>query len=170
MAYYHVLLSFHETSENPRCVLADLSEEELRKRFVTPYRRGKDVLCGNEVVDVSRISKVTIVCTADTSTNELKRIQEKSRRETEEFNRTARGVKLVDLGRGHNLEDIGEAGVDVTSTYISGPPGYGDTSSVVTAVVNHPWGLSHCNWSDCDGLCVVVRVELNGEHLAHPPP
>lgn len=42
-------------------------------------------------------------------------------------------------GRGHNLEDISEAGEDVTSTFISGPPGHGNKWTVVAAALNHPW-------------------------------
>jgi hypothetical protein len=65
-------------------MFADLSESELRTRFVTPYRRGKDFLCGSEVVEVSLKKTVSIIRTTNRSDEELKRIQEKSRKEIEE--------------------------------------------------------------------------------------
>jgi hypothetical protein len=120
-------------------MFADLSEKELRTRFVAPYRRGKDLLCGSEVVAVSRIRTVGIVRTADTSDRELKRIQEKSRKETDQLNRSSTSVVFLDLGRGYNLEEISEAGQDVTSTFILSPPGHGDRRTVVAAVLNHSW-------------------------------
>jgi hypothetical protein len=106
-------------------------------RFVAPYRRGKNILCGREVVEVSRIRTVSIVRTADTSETELKRIDEERFKKDEEFNRSSRSVVVLHLG--YKLEDIGEAGEDVTSTFILGPPGHGDRWTVVAAVLNHPW-------------------------------
>jgi hypothetical protein len=138
-AYYHVLVSFQDEPKTVRCLFADLSEKELRTRFVAPYRRGKDLLCGTEVVAVSRIRTVGIVRTADTSDIELKRIQEKSRKETEQLNRSSTSVVFLDLGRGYNLEDVSEASEDVTSTFILGPPGHGDRWTVLAAVLNNPW-------------------------------
>ena len=40
----------------------------------------------------------------------VKRIQDKSRKENDEFNRSSASVILFDLGRGNSLEDISEAG------------------------------------------------------------
>jgi hypothetical protein len=96
VAYYHALLSLQDEPKTVRCMFADLSESELRTRFVTPYRRGKNFLCGSEVVEVSRIKTVSIIRTTNRSDEELKRIQEKSRKETEELNRNS--TSLVFLG------------------------------------------------------------------------
>ena len=137
--YYHVVLRFADAPEKDSCVFTDLSEKELRERFVKPYRRGKSFMTGSDaVVDSMRIRQTTIVCTNDRSEVELRRIQEKSRREIDELNRTSRHVVFMDLGRGYVPEDITEAGVNVTATFVSGPPGEGDGWSVVTAIINHP--------------------------------
>jgi len=139
MPYYHVLLSFQDEPTTVRCMFADLSEKALRTRFVVPYRRGKNFLSGSEVVEVSRIKTIKIVRTADTSDKELKSIQAKSKKEIDELNRNAESVVFLGLGRGYNLEDITEAGEDVTTTFIVGPPGHGDKWTVVATVLNHPW-------------------------------
>ena len=93
----------------------------------------------DEVVRVSHISKVRIVRTVDTSDLELKGIQEKGKRDLDELNRTSRGVVFLGPVSGYSLDDIGETGDDVTSTFILGPPGHGDKWTVVAAVLNHPW-------------------------------
>jgi hypothetical protein len=139
MSYYHVLLSFHDAPQELRCMLFDLSEQELRARFLVPYRRGKNLLCGNEVVASSRINRVSIVRTDDSSANELKKIQEKSWKDIQDFNRESQSLVLLDLGHGYHLEDITEAGEDVTSALILRPPGDGDRWMLAAAALNPPW-------------------------------
>jgi hypothetical protein len=138
MSYHHVLLSFQDEPQKVRCIFADLSENDLRTRFVSPYRRGKNILCAGEVIETSRIKTVRIIRTENESEKELKKIQEQSKRDRDEFNRNS-AVVLVSLGAGYELEDISEAGEDVTSAFILGPPGDGDRWTVVAAVLNHPW-------------------------------
>ncbi len=139
MPYYHVLLTFQAKPDSVRCMFSDLSERELEERFLAPYRRGKSFMCGNEVVESSKIQKVTVVKTPRPSAAELKDIQTKSRKEVEEFNRTSSSMVLISPGRGYDADDIAEAGEDVTASFISGPPGHGGHWGVVSAVVNHPW-------------------------------
>jgi hypothetical protein len=138
MSYYHVLLRFQDEPNNVRCVLSDLSEKQLRTQFVRPYRRGKNILCGREVVDISRIKIINIIRTTDTSDIELKRIQEKSRAENEQRNRSSSLLVVMVLGRGYQLEDISLAGEDVTSKFIVDVPGH-DRWTVVAEILNHKW-------------------------------
>jgi hypothetical protein len=119
-------------------MFTDLTERDLRTRFLLPYSKGQSFLCGNEVVEPSIIKKVTLVKTARASAAELKDIQDKSWREVEEFNRNS-PVVLISAGRGYDAEDIAEAGEDVTAQFVSGPPGHGGHWGIVSAVVNHPW-------------------------------
>ncbi len=44
----------------------------------------------------------------------------------------------MSIGRGYEPEDITEAGEDVTSTFINGPPGEGRWP-LLTASVKNPW-------------------------------
>src|SRR5690606_35465887 len=106
--YFHVLLSLRDSSEQTRCILSDLSEADLKSKFVVPYRRGSSILCGKEVIELSNACKVTLIRTAEPIAVELKKIQDASRRHYHELNRNS-PVLFVGLGRGYELEDIVEA-------------------------------------------------------------
>lgn len=56
MPLHHVLITFIDSPDKPRCVPSDLSEQQLQKQFVTLYRKGKDILCGSEVIRVESIN------------------------------------------------------------------------------------------------------------------
>ena len=90
------------------------------------------------MIDSSRIRHTTIILTFDPSKVELPKIQERSRAEIDEFNRSSRSLVLIDIGRGYAPEDITEAGEDVTSSFITGPPGHGDKLAVLAAIRNNP--------------------------------
>lgn len=139
MAYYHVLLRYHDSPNRVSCLLSDLSEKDLRKRFIKPYRSGKSFFCKNEVVEVSRIQKVMIVETEKNSAKELKELQDKSRKEIQEFNRSSDSLVLISPGRGYSEEDIIEMGQDVTAKYVFGPPGRGTQWIIISDALNHPW-------------------------------
>lgn len=136
MAFFHVLLTMQDAPNQTRCVLFDLSERELAKQFLGPYGRGTMMLAGSEVIDTMSIRSTTIIRTDRTNEAERKDIQEASRRHLDEMNRQG-GVVFLGPPRGYELEDIVEAGLDVTKTYINAPPG--GKVSLVSAVVNHPW-------------------------------
>jgi hypothetical protein len=72
------------------------------------------------------------------SEEERKDIQIRSRREIDEFNQESLGVTLISIGSGYAPEDIVEAGVDVTSSYIASPPGQ-KKGGLMSAIINHPW-------------------------------
>jgi len=150
--YFHVLLSSRDSSEQTRCILSDLSETDLKSKFVVPYRRGGSILCGNEVIELSNARKVTLIRTAEPIAVELKRIQEESRRHYDELNRNS-SVLFVGLGRGYESEDIVEAGTDVTTQFISGPPGQGGIWTAVASAFNHQWVVAVGS-----GLLVAVLI------------
>jgi hypothetical protein len=152
MAFHHVLITFIDSPNKPRCVLSDLSEQQLQTQFVTPYGKGKDILCGTEVIRVGSIKSVQIVCTSKKSEVERSAIQEKSFKEIQEFNRQSDSVTLISPGYGYEPEDIAEAGVDVTSQYIIGPPGHAASGGFVE-LLNNQWVVAVGT-----GLIVAVLV------------
>ena len=137
MAFFHVLLTFFDAPQEARCVLMDLSEHDLKKQFLQPYSRGTTMLAGSEVVDTMNIHSTTIIKTDRTNEEEREDIQESSRKHLDEMNRQG-GLFFLGSPHGYAPEDIVEAGVDVTKTYINTPPGHGRTS-VLSAVLTHPW-------------------------------
>lgn len=63
MAYYHVLLTPAGSPARTRCLLEDLSEQTLLARFVQPYRGGKTIACGDEVITAPCPEQVRILRT-----------------------------------------------------------------------------------------------------------
>lgn len=137
MSYFHVLLQLGESSQDTRCVLWDLSEKQMKSQFVDPYRKGRDLLCGSEVVKLSSIRRVRIVRTERTNEAERADIQTRSKREIDEMNRGGEPI-IISFGRGYHKEDIAEAGREVTEDYIGGTPGYASTNTFLRTV-NNPW-------------------------------
>lgn len=138
MALHHVLLTLSESPIKPRCVLSDLSEQQLQTQFVTPYRKGKSTLCGNEVIQVASIKSVQIIRTKQTSEVERSAMQDRSFRDIQKINRQSDSVTIISPGYGYEPEDIVEAGEDVTSQYITGPPGYANLGGL-REILNNPW-------------------------------
>lgn len=136
MSYYHVLVKFAGNPEAIECIYSDLSVSELNSLFLKPYGKGEKALSGAKVVDVMSITWTQIIQTERPSAAELNDIQEKSRKEIQELNRDS-SVVFISIGRGYDPEDISEAGKDVTSVYVTSPPG--GKQSVLAAVANHQW-------------------------------
>lgn len=138
MTYYHVLIELHGNPKKVRCIFSDLTIKELENRFLNPYRRGQRILVGTEVIDTMAITSTTIVETNHASDIELGEIRERSRNEIDEFNKSSDSVVLISTGRGHVLEDIEEAGANVTTRFIKNPPGQGQ-SELFARILSHPW-------------------------------
>jgi hypothetical protein len=96
--------------------------KELDKEFVTPYKRGKTFFAGTSVVNPSELRKVRIIETSVKEAEARDRINRDSLAEIAEMNRTS-GFTIISAGQGYDPEDITEAGVDVTRTFLRGGPG-----------------------------------------------
>jgi len=136
MTFFHVLVKFKPAPDTVRCIFSDLSRKDLESRFLKPYRAGRSTLSGSEVIHTSDIAWTQIMETARDSAEELKDIQAKSWKDIEEFNRNS-SVVLISAGHGYDAEDIVDAGTDVTSQFITSPPGEG--SSLIMRIMNHQW-------------------------------
>ncbi|WP_143104318.1 hypothetical protein [Nitrosospira multiformis] len=95
-------------------------------------------------MEASRINSVSIVETDRNIASELKSIQDKSWKEIRDFNNAYNSIFYFGLGRGYEMEDIVEAGRDVTAIYISVPPGQQNSWSFTWHLLNHPWITSIC--------------------------
>lgn len=138
MPYFHVLVAFRDAPNKIKCIYSDLSGSDLESKFLKPYRAGRSTLSGSEIIDITSIVSTQIIETARIMELELNDIQKKSWEEIEDFNRQSNSVTLVSIGRGHEPEDIVEGGADVTSKFITAPPGQ-QASSSLSMILNHPW-------------------------------
>lgn len=138
--YYHVVITL---KDNPKPVFlyGDMTEAELRQKFLRPYKLGKPVLKGNEVVNLSEVKAVDIIETDVPLQDELKKMQIESGRKIDEINHSSSGVFIMSLGVGYNNEDIAGGGKCVTDRYITTPPGTGTLGSNLFASLHNPWVL-----------------------------
>jgi len=75
--------------EQKQALFVDLTESELKTRFVRPYRQGKAVLLGDgSVVETRDITWSYIRATKDRADEALARLEEASHRHTREINRS----------------------------------------------------------------------------------
>src|SRR5688572_27002879 len=123
MPCFHVLISLASAPDRLRVALSDLTEDELTNRFVKPYGRGKDLLCGNEAIPIAEVRKRHIVRTAGTEAMEREAYNVKDRARIDELNRSSR-VVFITTGAGFDPEDLLEIGDDVTGQYLKGTAGY----------------------------------------------
>ncbi|ATS68155.1 MULTISPECIES: hypothetical protein [Xanthomonas] len=120
--FHHVFVTL-KGADKKQALFVDLSPSELKKRFVRPYKRGKPVLLiDHTVVQTRDITWTSIRTTVEAAEPTLERLQEDSRRHTDELNN--RGGPVMFMGHlfWSNEDLIGE-GADVTGSYIYGPPG-----------------------------------------------
>ncbi|CAA6828333.1 MAG: Unknown protein [uncultured Sulfurovum sp.] len=141
MPYYHVLVTFTDSPKDPQCVLDDLSEQELKTKFVGLYKKGKDILCDKDVVRIGNIKSVQIIRTNKKSEDERSIIQEKSFKRIEELNRQSDSITIISPGYGYSPGDIAVAGEDVTSQYITRAPGH-EASNFIFSLLNNPWVMT----------------------------
>jgi len=118
--FYQVLAAICD--RETEMLFSDLTAKELGEQIVTPYKHGKTFFAGTSVVNPSELRKVRIIETPVNEAEARRRINRDSLAEIAEMNRTL-GFTIISAGQGHKLEDLAEAGVDVTRTFLRGGPG-----------------------------------------------
>ncbi|HHZ23164.1 TPA: hypothetical protein HH296_11930 [Xanthomonas vasicola pv. zeae] len=120
--FHHVFVTL-KGADKKQTLFVDLSPSELKKRFVRPYKQGKQVLLiDHKVIQTRDITWTSIRATVEAADPTLERLKEDSRRHTDELNNM--GGSLMFLGHFFwSNDDLLEEGSDVTGSYIHGPPG-----------------------------------------------
>lgn len=139
MSFYHVIVQTRSSLEF-RVLFEDLSRRQLQLKFLRPYRRGKDILCGGEIVHLNEIASVKIIFTEQASELERQCLYERSRTAIDRFNRESEGVFFLGTGHGYAPEDIEEAGADVTTRFINDVPGH-SKFSVSAFILEHAFSI-----------------------------
>ena len=110
MEYYHVRITQESSPTNDETRL-DLSFDELKDRFLNPYRMGSSVVIQGKSIPVDDISRIRIT-KSDQDSNYYRPIVEEER-----------GRRSVIVG-GLSIDwEIAQKGEDVTDELITGPPG-----------------------------------------------
>jgi hypothetical protein len=132
--YFHVIVE--KDSNNSEALFTDLKERELKKLFVKPYRKGKDIFIDGVIHKNDSIQKVFLIETVNPSKDELEVIKKESAEWLERVNREP-GPKIISAGRGWVKEDIVEAGKNVTTNFIKSPPD--NSPSFFSSFISNPW-------------------------------
>jgi hypothetical protein len=138
MSYYHVTIQT-KNSENWICIFKDLSEADLKKNFLKPYKLGNSIYSNGNILSPTEIIQIIINKTDNKHEDELKAVQDESYREVVDYNRRNPHTLLVSAGRGHNDYEINECGDNVTDKFISSGPGHGTPLTIFSEFIKHPW-------------------------------
>ena len=138
MKYHHIILGFSGSDAVVSDDLMDLSEQDLRKLFVEPYKKGQSILVNGKVVATADIRSVLIIRTAREKSAERDALNRQHLERIDRMNRESDSVVILSPGHGYEPEDIAEAGEDVTAEFIKGPPGYASNGWLKSAIHN-PW-------------------------------
>jgi len=138
MDYLHVVIQTKNDSQS-FCIFKDLSENELRKKFINPYKLGKKLFYSGRIMPVEELSKVIIVSTAKTLEQELDILLKKSNELIEESNNSYSGISIMLPIPCYPSHEIQQCGTQVTEKYINEAPGEGTFLSKSAELIKHPW-------------------------------
>ena len=112
MTFYHVRITPKSDRSHDE-VRLDLSPEELRSRFLTPYERGKAIVIGGRTISSDDIERIRITKTAQESRYFRARVEAEQR-----------DSSVVLIGGPSTDWYLADEGKDVTDEIITGAPGW----------------------------------------------
>ncbi|MEI2299349.1 hypothetical protein [Ensifer sp. MJa1] len=137
--YFHVVVRTKDDKKKPVFLFGDLSEGELRTKFLKPYRRGGKLFVENAIIDVADLASIKIIETAQPKDDVLEEMQETSRKAIDKMNRESGTFVIMSIGVGYRDTDIEHDGDDVTSQFITDGPG---TASQLFQIMNNNWTMT----------------------------
>lgn len=138
MPYLHVFLSVEPEPDKERCVLRDLGEAELKSLFVRPFKSGKNLLCGNEIIPHHKIRRITIIATDEKSDAVLVKAQNASNEAIAKLNNESSSIVFLG-GLGYDVDDLVSMGNNVTAKYITTLPDRIPMNKFFVRLLNNPW-------------------------------
>lgn len=123
MPFHHVIAKVGSEDEQ-RVLFADLSVDELKKRFIQPYEKGVAFFSGNDLISPSDLRSIQIIRTERSDQIERDEINRKDREHIDSLNDPSSGVFFLSVGGGYQPQDIAEVGIDLTHDFIKGHPGF----------------------------------------------
>jgi hypothetical protein len=137
---YHVFLTFDNEPTKERCVLKDLTEQNLKERFVEPFKcQGTLLLDYGEVADTKKVQRFKITLTDEPLDALKSRALEKCIED--ERKRNSRESGVVFMNTTAPVADSSH-GKDVSSQYIKKAPGAPEPKNwaelLIDGVKRHP--------------------------------
>lgn len=149
MPYYHVLVTSTAKEAENICVASDLTEAQLKKLILRPYRAGHTLAIEGRLYPPTEIREICIVKTKVEAELTLDAAAYDTRHQTVSMNANLPRGPAIGTFAGYGIEQIKEFGDVVTPQYINGPPGKEgifdsliSISKKILVVVAVPWGLA----------------------------
>lgn len=157
MPYFHVVVQ-SKNNKKPLCVFKDLSERELKNKFVKPYKLNKSFFYHGNILPVSELVNIKIVSTLQKHEQELKQElsvahKEAIKKANNLFKDIIEESNVLDSVNtdtsfntvlGYHDNEIQDCGVDVTHKFIREAPGEGTALSKFSEILKHPWVVRIC--------------------------
>lgn len=124
MEFFHVLAVVG--GGKVRVLFSDLSLGELKKQFVTPYKKGEIFFAGHELVTPSELKEVRVIKSSDREDVIRENLNREDRKRIDEINRDSRHCMFIGPGGGFEPGDLAGGGLDVTRDFIVRGPGSRD--------------------------------------------
>ena len=122
MSFHHVVAQLVSESK-PRVLFTDLSESELKKRFVKPYQKGLGFFSSNDVISPYDLRSLHIIRTDRCNSTERDELNRNDLEKINGINRSGDGLYFRAAG-GYAPLDIIKVGADLTHEFIKHPPGF----------------------------------------------
>ncbi|MEN5425464.1 hypothetical protein ABE522_03690 [Stenotrophomonas pennii] len=123
MPFHHVIAKVGPEDKS-RVLFADLSVDELKKRFIQPYEKGVAFFSGNDLTRPTDLRSIQIIRTDRPDQIERDEINRKEREHINRLNGSNSDIFFVSVGGGYQPQDIAEVGADLTHDFIRGHAGF----------------------------------------------
>lgn len=135
MNYFHVFVC-QEGETALRAVALDLTEDELKRHIVKPYRRGTSIVKGGKITPVASLRELRICMTSTAFEQAYSAEHAVQSRRIDELNRDG-AVFFLSPGPGH--DDMADSFENVTDRFLRGKePGNAGRPPLLVSITNHP--------------------------------
>lgn len=135
MDYFHVFVR-QEGEAALRVVALDLTEDEIKRHIVKPYRRGASIVQGGKITPVASLRELRICMTSTVFEQAYSSEHAAQSKKIDELNRGG-GVFFLSPGPGH--DDMADSFENVTNLFLRGKgPGHAGRPHPLVAITNHP--------------------------------
>ena len=122
---------FHE-------LFLDLSETELRQKFVNPYLDGEDIYDKGSITRISDIARVAVLRSELSAKETLDKLAADHQAELARI-KHEEGLNVLGSYRGRKITELFECCEDVTEQKIARAPGAGTPRTKFVRFLHNPW-------------------------------
>jgi hypothetical protein len=135
ISYFHVFIQ-QDSDDKLRCFLKDLVPDAVRTRVVKPYKKGRSLVNGGQIVPVGSLRQLQVFRTDCDFEASYKKAHAEHRKQMEDLNREG-GLYFLSAGPGH--DDMSDEWPNVTEEFLRGcAPGIDVEPSFVQKLSHDP--------------------------------